>query len=639
MLAAPALFLLLAALASLAATVTMPGALFPALAACCFWSVLMLPASVRPISPNFPLSVPRATRLRRFARFLQRNIPAALRLALAALTLVSAGLALARLFPGSLPFLAGLIPDATAAPASTVAVPLLALFAFAGFFLQTYAGLRAASPGSGALPWPPLLSAALLRAATTVFAVLAALFVAESRLGFAVARPAAVALMLILVAWLAESALRAAARAYQPFRYARLLPPLGLAWPLVPFLPTAARNAFLRPPVSDAPTLALADLWFLPTLRRLLFPLFASAALLLWLASIFHEVPHGNLGIETRLGRAQAAPLEPGLHFTLPAPFAAVKIIATERLQSVVLGAAGDFGKPILWEREHYVDEEARLVGGGQELLTISVPIFFHIRDPLAYTRNTTDAARLVRDLADQILQAETTRLPAFVIMTSDRERLAAHLHARLQIELDRRNTGLAIALVCLRDIHPPVAVGPAYQDVVSALEDRETYRHEGERLRADTLPRFAAEAAKLRTGADTLLTTRISQATGRAHRFTAQLAAYQDNPEIFRLRSAYASYDDGMRTAKKLVLAEAFHGHLPATLDVRRTLNPDFAPPLTPITPQLIPSPFPAARTDAFDLAIEGYLKAGLGAIPAVDLKPVNSDHLIDPTAGEARR
>ena len=514
-------------------------------------------------------------------------------------------------------------------------IPLLVLAAFAGFFLQTYAGLRA----TGSTAWSPAFAAALLRATTLAAAALAALLIAESRFGFHLHLPAAWLLAGVVAVWILETLLRAAARSFQPARHARLLPPLGGSWLLWPFLPTPLRAVWKNPPATDTPTLALADLWFIPTLRRLLLPLVASAAVVLWLATTLHEVPHGSLGLETRLGRATAAPLPPGLHATWPAPFASVQILPAERLQSVVLGAATDTGKPILWERDHYVDEEARLVGGGEELLTISVPIFYHIRDPLAYARHTGDAARLVRDLADQIIQSETSRLSAFAIMTAEREPLSATLHARLQAELDRRHTGLAVAFVALRDIHPPVAVGPAYQDVVSALEDRETYRHDGERLRAEALPRVAAEAAKLRTQADTVLLTRTAQASGQATRFTAQQAAYAVNPEIFRLRHAYARYDEGLRQAKKLVLSEHFRGRLPATLDVRRTLNPDFAPPLTPNTPTLIPTPGADNRLDAFDLAIEGYLKAGLGAIPAVDLTPANPDHLLDPAAGEAKR
>ena len=57
------------------------------------------------------------------------------------------------------------------------------------------------------------------------------------------------------------------------------------------------------------------------------------------------------------------------------------------------------------------------------------------------------------------------------------------------------------------------------------------------------------------------------------------------------------------------------------------------------PTTPTLIPTPGADNRLDAFDLAIEGYLKAGLGSIPAVDITPANPDHLLDPAAGEAKR
>jgi regulator of protease activity HflC (stomatin/prohibitin superfamily) len=617
---APALFLIVALAAALAGAARGASPLSAALVAWCAWSALLalgwcaLPASPRP-------------RLRRRLR----------QAALLALGLLAA-LALALVFC-PLPFAPAPAPAAPAAHPAAL-VPALVLAAFAGFFLQTYAGLRAASvAASAAVAWRPALAAAVLRATTLAAAMLAALLVAESRFGFHLHLPAAWLLSAVVAGWILETLLRIAARSFQPARHARLLPPPGGSWLLLPFLPAPLRPLWLRPPASDAPTLALADLWFIPTLRRLLLPLFAAAAALLWLTTTLHEVPHGSLGLETRLGRATAAPLAPGLHFTWPAPFAAVRVLPTERLQSVVLGAAADTGKPILWERDHYVDEEARLVGGGEELLTVSVPIFYHIRDPLAYARHTGDAARLVRDLADRILQIETTRLPAFAIMTSERETLAATLHARLQTELDARRTGLAVAFVALRDVHPPVAVGPAYQDVVSALEDRETHRHEGERLRAEALPRVAAEAAKLRTEADAVLLTRTAQAEGQAARFLAQQAAYAAQPEIFRIRHAYARYDEGMRQAKKLVLSEHFRGRLPATLDVRRTLNPDFAPPLTPIVPALIPTPVADARLDAFDRAIDGYLNAGRGAIPAVDLRPANPDHLLDPAGGEALR
>lgn len=613
--AAPALFLLAALAAALAGAVAHPSPLLPALVAWCAWtSMLALGWTILP-----PGRFRRALRLTALG-------------ALALLTLA----ALLRTF--SFFQVSGLSPHPSPIPHPSALLPLLVLAAFAGFFLQTYAGLRAVSAAAGPVAWAPAFSASVLRVTTLAAAALAALLIAESRFGFHLHRAAAWTLAGLTGAWILETLLRAAARFFQPARHARLLPPLGGSWLLAPFLPAPLRASWQHPPASDAPTLALADLWFIPTLRRLLLPLLASAAALLWLASSLHEVPHGSLGLETRLGRATSAPLSPGLHATWPAPFASVQILPVERLQTVVLGAAADTGKPILWERDHYVDEEVRLVGGGEELLTLSVPIFYHIRDPLAYARHTGDAARLVRDLADQIIQNETGRLPAFAIMTSERERLSASLHARLQTELDRRQTGLAIAFVALRDIHPPVAVGPAYQDVVSALEDRETYRHEGERLRAETLPRVSGEAAKLRIGADTVLLTRTAQATGQAARFTAQQAAYAAHPEVFRLRHAYARYDEGMRNAKKLVLAEAFRGRLPATLDVRRTLNPDFAPPLAPITSALIPT-YSDPRADAFDQAIEGYLSAGHGAIPAVDITPANPDHLLDPAAGEPRR
>jgi regulator of protease activity HflC (stomatin/prohibitin superfamily) len=507
-------------------------------------------------------------------------------------------------------------------------LPLLIVSAFAGFFLQTYTGLRARNFTTAS--WTAPLTAALLKFHTLVFAFTTALLFAEKNFSQPLQPVWAAVLAVSTLAWLLETGLRQIGRLYTPARFLAASPPATLGWVLAPFLTREQRQRWRAPADADTPVVALADMWFLPTLRRLALPLLILAGLLAWGSTAFHEIPHGHVGLHSRFGRMAADTLSAGLHVTLPFPLHEVNVLPRDRLQRVVLGLETDTGKPILWDRDHYVGEASHLVGRGEELLTISVPIYFHIADPVAHFRHTVDSAAVIRDLAYQELLAETMQRSAFAIMTSDRDALAESLRRKLQSALNRRQTGLVVDLVCLRDIHPPVQVGPAYQEVVSALEEREAFTHEGETYRAENLPRARSDSARLRAEANTSRATRVARATGESHRFTALLASYSASPDVFRIRETYAAFDQSLRGVKKLLVDDTFRGRLPTFIDIRKTLNPDFAPPIQPENPSLIPTL--SEKLSDYDRTVEGYLQMGQGAIPAVSPHAEDPDNLLGP-------
>ncbi|ATC64496.1 hypothetical protein CMV30_11320 [Nibricoccus aquaticus] len=602
----PALFSLLLAATATAAALLQPSLLLTALAAWTTWSAF--------VALNVIIG---QTRTRAWARAALLPTGAAATFFIVIHPLI---------FRGSPSLSFSQLSSLNAQPAFLL--PLLILGAFAGFFLQTYATLRARTPG--ARDWSAPLSAALLKLQTIVFAFTAALVFASNHFDLPLLTLWSQALIALTAFWILETFARYIARLYQPRRFALERPPLGCSWLLLPFLAITARNAWLAPVKTDGPVIALADMWFLPTLRRLALPLVAVAAVIIWAGTSLHEIPPGHTGLHARFGRMDATPLTPGLHVTLPFPFHSVTVLPADRLQSIVLGFASDTGQPILWDRGHYIGEQSQLVGHGDDLLTISVPVYYYIRDPLAYHRHTGDAAAVIRDLASQQLLAHTQNRSAFEIMTTGRDELAHTILRDLQSSLDRRNSGLAVALVCLRDIHPPVAVGPAYQEVVSAIEDREAARHEGEDYRAENLPRARSDSAQVRANADTLAGTRSARVRGEAARFDALLASYQASPEVFRIRQSYAAYDESLRGVKKLIVDEKFRGRLPTFVDARKTLNPDFAPPPVPDNPGLIP--IPSTKQNAFDRAIDGYLNMGRGAIPAAPAATQDSDNLMSP-------
>jgi membrane protease subunit HflK len=100
------------------------------------------------------------------------------------------------------------------------------------------------------------------------------------------------------------------------------------------------------------------------------------------------------------------------------------------------------------------------------------------------------------------LLRATAAR-DSFAVMTGDRAAVSVALRDQLQSAADGQGLGLEVVWVGLRDIHPPVEVTPAYQDVISAEEERQAFIEQGRAYAAETLPATRQQAHRLRVTAE----------------------------------------------------------------------------------------------------------------------------------------
>lgn len=374
--------------------------------------------------------------------------------------------------------------------------------------------------------------------------------------------------------------------------------------------------------------LKLAEMWMWPTVRGALPALLATVALLVWLMTSIHELPVGTSGVRHRLGTWEEQTLLPGLHVSLPWPLGGIQVVDTTRLREIVLGFRTDPGQPILWEKAHYEDEQKSLVGSGDDFLSISVPVFYRVSDAALHLRSSSDAETLLRSLAQRVILNLTLRLPAREIMTTSREKLRVQMHHDLQAALDERQSGLTLAEVYLRDIHPPVNVAANFQEVISALEEKEALLYEGEAYKRDVSTRAEGDAKAILITAGSNKNNRLLQAEGQAHRFTAMREAWSLSKDLYQWREGYRVLDETLGGAKKAIFDETMRGDMPTHVDLRKVLNPDFVDTI-PVRPQTL-VPRPAKSRDAFDLDIEGYLRTDQGEVPAPDFTPPDPDNVL---------
>lgn len=353
-------------------------------------------------------------------------------------------------------------------------------------------------------------------------------------------------------------------------------------------------------------TISLAEMWMWPLIRPWLIPLACFVSLLFWLSTAVHIITPGNHGVRTYVGRMDKLPLDPGLHTSLPWPFGAITPVATAKPREVILGFRADPGKPILWERAHYIEEDMSLVGGGDDFLSISVPIFYHIGQPVNYLRSSTDPDMLLRELAQRVLLQLTVHRSAAEIMTTSRESLRIEMRNELQQELDRYQSGLHVDDIYFRDIHPPVTVASSYQEVVSALEEKEATIHESEQYRLDHLPSAKGDARQTVLKAEGAAESRKLQARGQAERFIQEANARSKTPSLYELREGFRIFDSALIGAKKIITDDSFSGQATLHIDLRRVLNRKLVDQTTPQVEPLVPNP--NEHRETFDLNVEGY-------------------------------
>lgn len=506
-------------------------------------------------------------------------------------------------------------------PTALMIAPLLAgaACAFVGI-IASLGGKTATSP----------LSACLARLAVILHFSSAGFFLASAWLGQPAHLWCAWLLSGFAVIIVADSLMKLLGRLYTPRRlWSSLAAPgtffffrwLGPAWREC--LPAKSGQD------QDDFALRLNEMWMWPVVRRSLLPLILVALLIAWLASAVHEVPAGHAGVRHRCGAWDAQALQPGMHLSLPWPLGGVSSVDIATVHQTVLGFRSDPGQPILWGRAHYEQEQRSLVGSGDDLLSISVPVSYRVESPIDYLKGSHDAEILVRDLAERLLLRHTLRRPASEVMATAREELRAAVQHDLQDQLDQEHSGIRITAIYLRDIHPPVEVAPKFQEVVSAMEEKEAFLHEGESYRRDVSTRAEGDAKRILLDAGALADSRLARAQGESARFSLLGAAWAANRPLYQLREGFRAFDDALAGAKKAIIDEKLRGAIPAHVDLRKVLNPDLLTSDEITKESLVPRP--VQSRDEFDLDIEGFLRMDRGEVPAVQVRQNDGDNLLN--------
>ncbi|MBN2505656.1 MAG: hypothetical protein JXQ71_03070 [Verrucomicrobia bacterium] len=328
----------------------------------------------------------------------------------------------------------------------------------------------------------------------------------------------------------------------------------------------------------------VSETWFYKFLeqRLVLLVLVQVGLLLASTCLVFVEV--GEQALVERFGRPVGdGVLEAGAHLKLPWPIDLVYRYRTGQIHTFIVGrkhvegAHDDHGltpRATLWTIKH-THQEFRLLVASRDpvqpaatrradrkesppvkLLAASIPVHYQIRDLRAWAYQHTAPGDLLQHIGTREVVRYLVNADFEDTISRGRFGASAELRRRIQARADEFQLGVNILFVGLQDIHPPIKIAPAYEEVVSARHKREATVLAARAHAVETNALAGAETHRRTQQAEADQRRLESRAQARADLYTNQVAAFRAAPAVYAQRAYLKTLVEGSRRARKYVLA-----------------------------------------------------------------------------------
>ena len=327
--------------------------------------------------------------------------------------------------------------------------------------------------------------------------------------------------------------------------------------------------------------------WLYSFAERSFFPIIIGAGAIFWAFTMIHEVGPDQVGVRECFGKiAERKLLTPGIYFTLPRPFGNIRTFSCTELHSVVIGEVSDDGsarirskgetnRVVLWTEEHGKADDNFIVAVAPEgerspeteaasisFVRMTIPIRYRIRPAgvFSYAYDNVDVPRTLMFIGEQAATEYLASSDMMAVMSTARNKAEEAMKKRVQSLADARNLGIEVVSLTILGAHPPAGeVAPAYQNVIGAMEEKETKILEAQAYAAKMLPQSEAQARQFVADATAYEHRVRTIAAAESERFKTQLRTYLVMPSMFKLRYYLDLLEKDCSTKRKFVVSENF--------------------------------------------------------------------------------
>ena len=269
----------------------------------------------------------------------------------------------------------------------------------------------------------------------------------------------------------------------------------------------------------------------------------------------WQQVDERERGVVLRFGKLDRV-MDTGLNFKWPRPIERVEKVQTTEV------------------RTH--SDDVRMLTRDENIVTLDFNVQYQVPDPERYLFGSRDPEDTLRESTEAAVREVMGSTNMDDILTGERAALATEMRTRLQQLLERYRTGILVTEFNLQNARPPEQVKEAFDDAISAREDKQRIENEAEAYASRVVPEARGDAARVREAAQAYRDTVIARAEGDAARFSQQAEAYGQAPQVTRKRLYLDTMSQIMAaTPKVLVDDEDGNNILYLPLDAQGAMTP----------------------------------------------------------------
>jgi membrane protease subunit HflK len=180
---------------------------------------------------------------------------------------------------------------------------------------------------------------------------------------------------------------------------------------------------------------------------------------------------------------------------------------------------------------------QSRVLTRDENIVIVDYNVQYQVTDPERFLFGARNPEDILKQAAESAVRGVIGTSPMEVVLSGQRAELIAQARDITQASLELYRTGIQVTDFSLQNARPPGEVREAFDDAISAREDRQRIENEARAYASRVIPEARGQAARVIEEAEAYRDSLIARATGEADRFTQLVREYRRAPEVTRKR------------------------------------------------------------------------------------------------------
>lgn len=281
-------------------------------------------------------------------------------------------------------------------------------------------------------------------------------------------------------------------------------------------------------------------------------PLIGILVVFFILMNSFYQITPGQKGVVLRFGKYLKT-ADPGLNFMIPLVDEVIKVNVDEVRKQEFGFRTKVPGQKTIFEKTGY-EKESLVLTGDKNVIDVEWIVQYKVSNPVNFLFKVRNVPQAVRDVSESAIR-QVLGDRDFDYALGNRDIIEAETARELQNELNRYQAGVKILTVKLKDLNPPDAVKPAFNEVNEADQDMKRLVNEAEETYNKVIPKAKGEAKKIVEEAQGYAAQRVNLAEGETARFSALLKQYKRAKEVTRKRLYLETMEKVLPSVKEIYI------------------------------------------------------------------------------------